>query len=130
MRLCHVAALALVGWYLMVPPPYFEKYATSLGLWQVNEDAPISQWGTVRNYDSASECEQHRASAASAAAADARIPAMKSATSEAQGKLAHKLLKELTDPSSRSDEVNKILIAKGLNIGRCIATDDPRLKGN
>jgi hypothetical protein len=39
----HAAALALVGWYLMTPPPD-------------NVNAPISQWDVGASYDSADQC--------------------------------------------------------------------------
>ena len=44
----HVAALALVGWYLMVPP------VESGG--RVNFEAPLSQWHRWGSYDTAREC--------------------------------------------------------------------------
>ena len=50
----HAAALALVGWYLMVPPPVIH----STGTVPVNLDAPLSEWGIFSGHDSAAECEQ------------------------------------------------------------------------
>ena len=41
----HAAALAFVGWYLMVPAP---------GL----ENRPLSYWSHMGSYDTAKECEQ------------------------------------------------------------------------
>ena len=45
----HAAALALVGWYLMVPPPD-------------NLTAPISAWEVAASYDTGKHCslEQQR----------------------------------------------------------------------
>jgi hypothetical protein len=40
----HAVALALVGWYLMVPP-------------NKNEDTPISDWIVGHSYDSARACQ-------------------------------------------------------------------------
>jgi hypothetical protein len=34
MRICHVAALALAGWYLMLPPKR----------WADGEKVPLSEW--------------------------------------------------------------------------------------
>ena len=48
----HAAALALVGWYLMIPP--------SLGGFQYDLTAPISKWQQDSSYDSADNCEEHR----------------------------------------------------------------------
>lgn len=42
-RLRHAAALALVGWYLMVPPSHHLL-------------APIADWAHFDSYDSATEC--------------------------------------------------------------------------
>jgi hypothetical protein len=43
----HSAAVALVGWYLLVPP-----VQTDLGIVQIQADAPLSKWsihrGTIR----------------------------------------------------------------------------------
>jgi hypothetical protein len=43
----HAAALALVGWYLMVPP---ESHTTR----------PLSEWYHISSHDTASECEDDR----------------------------------------------------------------------
>jgi hypothetical protein len=55
MKRRHAAALALVGWYLMVPP------------WSApgkfNASAPLPQWKQDRSFDSATTCEQYRTSA-------------------------------------------------------------------
>jgi hypothetical protein len=52
MKLRHAAALALVGWYLMVPPP---KVAGRL---LVDLDAPLSKWTVYNPYETAAECAQ------------------------------------------------------------------------
>lgn len=52
MKLRHAAALATVGWYLMVPP--FQGTPQSLS---VNTSTAISGWDQVESYDSASDCE-------------------------------------------------------------------------
>jgi hypothetical protein len=48
----HAAALALVGWYLMVPP------VTSDG--RTQKDAPLSRWYIASNFETKEECEQVR----------------------------------------------------------------------
>jgi|SRR5208282_4492739 len=48
----HAAALALVGWYLMVPPLTTPKAGNAL----VDSDAPLSRWMTIASYDTAREC--------------------------------------------------------------------------
>ena len=47
----HAAALALVGWYLMVPPV---RGAPG----EILEHAPPSQWDFYEQYDTKAECEK------------------------------------------------------------------------
>jgi hypothetical protein len=47
MNLRHAAALALVGWYVMVPP-----------LGKLHD--PLSTWQIVKVFDSADECQSYR----------------------------------------------------------------------
>ena len=51
MTLRHVAALALVGWYLMMPPPLFHSRI------DIDLDAPLRKWSVYSAFDSAQECE-------------------------------------------------------------------------
>jgi len=50
-NLRHAAALALVGWYLVLPPISDGKPDTS---------APLSSWEQWRSFDTAESCEQAR----------------------------------------------------------------------
>ena len=52
MKFLHTAALALVGWYLMMPPPSHTL--------RTLHTADMSQWKIQATYASASECEQAR----------------------------------------------------------------------
>lgn len=47
MRFRHAAALALVGWYLMVPHPYF------IGI-------PIANWQRRAVFDTKAQCQTER----------------------------------------------------------------------
>jgi hypothetical protein len=49
MKLRHAAALALVGWYLMVPP---------IENGQLNLHAPVSRWEIESSYDRADDCQR------------------------------------------------------------------------
>ena len=49
MKFYHAAALALVGWYLIVPPLTSEK---------VLPNAPFSQWEQVKTFDTANACKK------------------------------------------------------------------------
>jgi hypothetical protein len=51
MRSRHAAALALVGWYLMVPPDSTVPHS-------VDSAAPISRWSIVTDFESAASCTQ------------------------------------------------------------------------
>jgi len=96
-NLLHAAALALVGWYLMIPPPNFSGHS------HVDLDAPLSKWTVYDAYDRSDDCNQ--------AYLD-------------ENKIAQQ--KEAANPS---DEKAVIQAHQLLN-AQCIATDDPRLKGN
>jgi hypothetical protein len=48
----HAAALALIGWYLMVPPPVVHNRLP------VDLEAPLSDWRLFSTHDSAAECMQ------------------------------------------------------------------------
>ena len=50
MKLRHAAELALVGWYLMVPPIPLNRF-------RVDIDAPSSKWEHYQSFDSAEDCE-------------------------------------------------------------------------
>jgi len=49
MRLGHVAALSLLGWYLMMPPH------TSDG--RADYHAPLKDWSVLTGFDSAQSCK-------------------------------------------------------------------------
>ncbi len=50
MRLRHVAVLALVGWYLMVPP--WNRLVPS----DPDPQAPLNEWTDVASFDTVAEC--------------------------------------------------------------------------
>ena len=66
MNLRHAAALALVGWYLMLPPPTPDG-VTNPALRFVESDAPLSKWSIQRSYDTAESCEKAKEKAKKAA---------------------------------------------------------------
>jgi hypothetical protein len=49
MKPCHAAALAVVGWYLMVPLRDNGK---------IRVDVPISGWAHLDSFESAAECRK------------------------------------------------------------------------
>ena len=86
----HAAALALVGWYLMVPPVDGQRRTLT--------NAPLTRWSRVRTFDSEHACKELHAS----------------------------LLKSFKGHTF--DNFEQAVQADRVFHGRCIATDDPRLK--
>jgi hypothetical protein len=54
-KICCASVLALVGWYLMLPPIKLEPNP------YINVDAPLSEWFIESNYDSTGACKRGRA---------------------------------------------------------------------
>jgi hypothetical protein len=100
MSLRHAAALAFVGWYLLIPPIIDEGKKA-----KIDASVPLSQWGRVdRVYETESACAEARA----------RL----SAIAESH--------KNWIGPSGSADAADHRYVL--LTSERCIATDDPRLK--
>src|SRR5215467_8971418 len=58
MRVRHATALALVGWYLLVPPrspSWFSRKSVP------RRNAPLSEWRILKSFDEARSCERERA---------------------------------------------------------------------
>jgi len=55
MRPRHAAALAFVGWYLMMPP-----LAVTQKQWERFINMPLSNWDIAQSFDTAKECEAER----------------------------------------------------------------------
>ncbi len=68
MKLRHAAALALVGWYLIIPP-LDHSWSLSLRHWinpsrvpivdTCDPSAPISQWEDFGEYEKLADCQTH-----------------------------------------------------------------------
>lgn len=107
----HVAALALVGWYLIAPNiAYFPPGSKNVADKPVQEgwyvsDGGLSDWGVVDVYDTAKECE---------------------------ASLKSVLNNGLTLRNEQTDDPKGKAWAESeaAKQAQCIATDDPRLKGN
>jgi|ERR1700729_3774342 hypothetical protein len=106
----YAAALASIGWYLMVPQ-VGRRYPFLL-----ETNKPLSQWETRESFDTAQECKgaQHKIRVYLDAATTQRLK-------EAGSQHAY-----VNDP------VSQMLWAEEAKIeaSKCIASDDPRLKGN
>ncbi len=101
----HAAALALVGWYLMMPP--FVRTGNEV---YPDDDAPLSKWRMAGSFDSAGACQQKK-----------------------DDYIYHPCI--LVVPAGSVCPQNAIppenAAERAADIeARCIGTDDPRLKGN
>jgi hypothetical protein len=97
-NLRHAATLALVGWYLMVPPYVNRKLST---------DASLSKWEVYVASDSAHECESSKT-------ATLKLLEQEKITGKDNG------------VTERGAKVIALLFQ--LTNSQCIASDDPRLK--
>ena len=106
----HVAALASIGWYLMVPQAARREPL----LLETNK--PFSQWETRQSFDTAQECR----------AAQHRIKVYLDAA------ISQRLKEACSQKAYINDPVSQMLWTEQAKVGtsKCIATDDPRLKGN
>jgi hypothetical protein len=103
-KLRHTAALALVGWYLMVPP------VASNGI--VNPSAPLWKWWKFQKDDSAQECRMFLSELQQGPVTEAEWESSKRAAQE----LRH-------TPTLDREELQKRILES-----LCIEEHDPRLK--
>ena len=99
----HAAALALVGWYLMVPTPYGSSSLRYV------ENLPLSKWTIFQSFDSADACENG-------------LYAMRKENSAKLKALAKAPPKDTNDASP----AERLVFLYGL--AQCVEADDPRLK--
>jgi len=52
MKVAHAAALALVGWYIVLPPTGSDRRA--------QKRAPLSRWYIFSNFETKEQCEKAR----------------------------------------------------------------------
>jgi hypothetical protein len=57
----HAAALALVGWYLMTPPPELDQASGKFNFGSVDLMMPLSGWTIEDSFDSVQECKKEQA---------------------------------------------------------------------
>jgi hypothetical protein len=93
----HAAALALVGWYLMVPP-----LTPGGGPHEVLFHAPLSKWEVGEDIDTKAECE------------------------DSLREHINNMDRDANDCAVGTCAVMVVEYAHG----RCMASDDPRLKNN
>ena len=101
MKLRHTAALALTGWYLMLPPTVGTVSSANV---RIEDHAPFSQWEILDSFDAAKDCAQARG-------------------------LTWKRGEKYPVPTVITPKTLEQLSAGRDNFATCVATDDPRLKG-
>ena len=97
-KLRHTAALALAGWYLMVPPVVFKH-----GKRVVATEASLAKWTILQDFASRSQCE-------------------------AAGRNLRESVKVRFSEAVTADRQLARLAKTSSDIARCIAIDDLRLK--
>ncbi len=102
----HFAALAFVGWFLMIPPD------STKVLHSVDSEAPLSHWITVANFPTSESCEK--------ALAELQDKNQDPVELDTTGKLRRFQKRQPPDPALGK--------ARAINAG-CVASDDWRLKG-
>jgi hypothetical protein len=118
MNLRHAAALALVGWYLMVAPPDTGTYWNRL---LGTTKRPLNEWSIVASFDSADKCEDRRETEVAQAvwekypkiSRNIRAETPKAKPNDLTDEIANRDMREMNEQSARF---------------ACIATDDSRLK--
>lgn len=101
-RVLKLAALSLLGWYLMIPPVY--QTAPESGVFTVSDESPYSEWTQKHTFDTAHECELNRE------------------------RLSLWAMDQAVKVPNRSD-TNLFYVNVLSNVNpRCVASNDPRLK--
>jgi hypothetical protein len=152
MKLHHAAALALVGWYLMLPPTQEMldsacqfKHPTITGearalvrggdenivqcdleSLQLDASAPLSNWDTGGTFESLAECQAdqkrpltEREKTAFEFPAHLMFDDDRNLRPKASTRLPNDFVKLFVEARQSARDVS-----------RCVATNDPRLKGN
>jgi hypothetical protein len=102
MKFHHAVALALVGWYLMVPPTDDNA--------QILKNRPIYQWNELATFNSKAECTQ----------AQKTYAQLFTCTPEMAEDINRRKPPEL---KSDCTTMPNLLLS-----GQCLSSDDPRLK--
>jgi hypothetical protein len=147
MKPSHAVALALVGWYLMVPPSKGDlnqscrqslagsddisaaQFRRCNPLWrQLADDAPLSKWRQAGEFEKLSDCQER----------DAEIQAESTQLTPFNEKVDRDLAKEEllgegTAKPSEDELMSRVWAFRRFyqaqdSVEKCIASDDSRLK--
>jgi len=118
MSFYHAAALALVGWYLMIPIPSNSKAEPFFNL-QPDLDLPLSRWTISKGFDNADDCQD-------------TLWSWQLASVSPNGDLQVPLPELQAKPKARLPKKQDNQLQRGWDSifrhAQCIVTDDPRLK--
>jgi hypothetical protein len=112
----HAAALALLGWYLMAPPPAQKSEEVGLGESFYNflrKADSFANWEILQSFDSAEQCEKAREDVLSKKTRELLEKAMQPGLAETP-----------IPPKARLQLDRKLAPLPG---SKCIASDDSRL---
>jgi hypothetical protein len=59
MRSRHVAAVSLLGWYLLSPLPRADPHGGALPQSLVDADRPLYEWTKAKSFQTAGECQAY-----------------------------------------------------------------------
>jgi hypothetical protein len=107
MTIRHAAALALVGWYLLIPPVFSPMGDHPRAFNDLN--ASLKKWDIWAPFESETSCKREKE----------RI--------QSEAPLRLKFAREYPDQDRNG---NIVAVAEAWQRAECIATDDPRLKPN
>ena len=107
MTIRHAAALALVGWYLLIPPVFSPMGNHPRAFNDLN--ASLNKWDIWASFESSTSCEKEK---------------------ERIRNEAPLRLKFAHDHPDQDRNGNIVAVAEAWQRAECIATGDPRLKGN
>ncbi len=105
MKLRHAAALALVGWYLLIPPvfsPMGEHHRSFNDL-----NAPLNQWDIWAKFDSEIGCKKEKEHL------------------RTEAPIRIKFARENPDQDLNG---NIVAVSEAWQLAECVASDDPRHK--
>jgi hypothetical protein len=117
----HIAELALLGWYLMTPPPHPEG--------QLDFAAPVSAWMVQHVYDKARDCDADRTAWRERAAESGwgELEKWHAAHEKLTWSEKQAILKSPSGPPEGKEPDMTLGTYQVLAHAVCIASDDPRL---
>src|SRR6202522_3678002 len=116
----HVAALVLVGWYLVTPHALPNSREPNLS-------SPLSQWARRGPMPTKSACEDGRSAALRQIDDPVQREEMKKQLPKVRAELRREWPNQKIPPDSYFDKAYWDDLRRVLNLSQCIAGDDPRM---